>query len=126
MNITATSAVATYKFNLPPTHIVAGDILLTTTNKLLVTTAASTNIYLLQYDYLTGTLELTITLNPTFYGGPWGIFQDSGNIYVASSLGGIYQIGTTSPYNITLINDTGHSIYGASQIPSCLNSEFII
>jgi hypothetical protein len=126
MDITTTSAVGTYKFDLPPTHQVAGDILLTTTNKLLVTTASSPNSYLLQYDYLTGNLELTITLNPTVAEGPWGIFENSGNIYVAGSLGGIYSIDTTSPYNITLVNNVGNQIYGASQIPSCLTNDFII
>jgi len=124
MDITTTTAVDTFKFNLPPTHLVAGDIMLTTTNKLLVTTAESPNIYLLQYDYLTGVLELTITLNPTVGGGPWGIFEEFGNIYITDSLGRIYNVDTSSPYNITLINSTGNLIYGASQSPVCLTTDF--
>lgn len=126
MDITTNTPVSTYKFDLPPTQSVSGDILLTTTNKLLVTTEDGPNKYLLQYDYLTGNLELSITLNPTVTGGPYGIFEDSGNIYVADGNGNVYSVDTTLPYNISLINNTGHVVYGGSQIPSCLDSELII
>ena len=129
MDITTNTPVSTYKFDLPPTHSVSGDMLLTTTNKLLVTTQdtpISSDIYLLQYDYSTGNLELTIPLNPTITGGPWGIFEDSGNIYVATGNGNVYSIGTTIPYNITLINNTSNGILGSSQVPSCLDTEFNI
>ena len=123
MDITTNTPISTYKFDLPIGHSVSGDILLTTTNKLLVTTDESVNIYLLQYDYLTGNLELTITLNPTVV-DPWGIFENSGNIYVATGGGDVYSVNTNFPYNITFVNNTGHPVYGASQVPSCLTSSF--
>ena len=126
MDITTNTPVPTYKFDLPTGHTVSGDILLTTTNKLLVTTSESPNIYLLQYDYLTGILELTITLNPTVSGGPWGIFENSGNIYVATGAGDVYSVNTNSPYNVTSVSNTGNPIYGASQVPSCLDTDFTI
>jgi len=129
IDITTNSPVSTYKFDLPPTQVVAGDMLLTTTNKLLVTTNESLDasiIYLLQYDYSTGSLELTIPLNPTVIGGPWGIFENSGNIYVGTGIGNIYSVNTSIPYNITYLSNTSHGILGSSQVPSCLNSEFTI
>ena len=123
MDITTNTPISTYKFDLPIGHSISGDILLTTTNKLLVTTNESVNIYLLQYDYLTGNLELTITLNPTVV-DPWGIFENSGNIYVATGGGDVYSVNTNFPYNITFVSNTGHPVYGASQVPSCLTSSF--
>jgi len=126
LNITTNTPVATLKVTLPTSYTVAGDILVTTTNKLLVTATneALYNFHLLQYNYATGVLELDVTIN-TFF-GPLGLFQNNGNIYVVDSGGNVYTVNTVSPYNTTYIQNLVGNVYGASQVPSCLTSQFII
>ena len=40
-------------------------------------------------------------------------------IYVCNATGQIYNVGINSPYAITLVNNSGLGISGASQVPSC-------
>jgi hypothetical protein len=124
LNILTNTPVATLKITLPTSHIVAGDILLTTTGKLLVTTVSDTNFHLLQYDYTTGSLELNIVLG-VFY-APFGLFENNDNVYVTDIAGNVYTVDTISPYNTTYIQSAGSYIYGASQVPSCLTTDFTI
>jgi outer membrane protein assembly factor BamB len=125
LNITTNTPVATLKVTLPASHEVAGDVLLTTTNKLLVLTSVGVVRHLLQYNYTNGSLELDIILGITF--APYGLFQDNGNIYVTDAAGGnIYRVDTVSPYNTTFIQSAESFIFGASQVPSCLTVNFIV
>ena len=126
LNITTNTPVATLKITLPVSHEVAGDVLLTTTNKLLVTTINNSlfDYHLLQYNYATGVLELDVTINTVY--APYGLFQNNGNIYVVDSGGNVYTVNTVSPYNTTYIQNLVGNVNGASQVPSCLTNELII
>jgi hypothetical protein len=124
LDITTNTPTPTLKVTLPLLYNVAGDVLLTITNKLLVLTYTDIDYHLLQYNYTNGLLELDITLG-VFY-APYGLFENGGNIYVTDVAGNVYSVNTVSPYNTTYIQSAGSYIYGASQVPSCLDTDFTI
>ena len=74
-----------------------------------------------QYSYPSGTFEVEVDITSTIT-NPWGIFIDSGNIYVCNSGGTIYNVNVNFPYTQTLFNNSGISIGGASQVPSCCDT----
>jgi hypothetical protein len=127
LDITSSPAVSTFKFNMLSGRSVAGDILLTTTNKVLITNNGSGGQYITQYDYITGAVEVDILISPTIT-APWGVFQDNNQIYImdGNNINNVFHINKDYPYVITLTGSTGYSVYGASQIPSCLTTNFNI
>jgi hypothetical protein len=133
INVSGPSAVMNTQFFLNDINRrVSGDFFKTTTNKFIVTLSTRTGTpiqyFIAQYDYLLGTLDIEIPLSIT---SNLGIFEDNGNIYIGEGnqsgiFGNVYQIATSSPYNVTLINNTGLFIAGASQVPDCLTVDFSI
>jgi hypothetical protein len=118
LDITSSTAVSTVVGTLKPGRTVSGDILLTTTNKILVTNQGTDGKFLSQYSYPSGTFEVEVNIGATI-SAPYGIFIDSGNLYVCNFGGQIYNVNTNSPYGLTLFNNSGLNIFGASQVPSC-------
>jgi hypothetical protein len=57
---------------------------------------------------------------------PYGLFCDNGNIYVCAGTGKIYNVNVNYPYTLTLVNNSGLVIGGASQVPSCNNANLIV
>jgi hypothetical protein len=109
---------------LLPGREVSGDILLTTTNKILVTNSTTSGpylTYLTQYSYPSGTFEVEVDITSTT-SQPYGLFIDSGNIYVCNSGGEIYNVDVNFPYTQTLSNISGLFVGGASQVPSCCDT----
>jgi hypothetical protein len=124
IDITTTTGVFTDKFDMILGRNVSGDILLTTTNKVLITNSVGFDRYITQHDYTTGAVEFDILISPTI-NDPYGIFIDSGNIYIIDGITGtVYLINNTAPYNLTPVGFTASNTNGASQIPSCLNANF--
>jgi hypothetical protein len=125
LEITGSSANIIYQFDMLPDRFVAGDIVYTTTGKLLVTnleyTLSFQGNYITQYDYATGTMEIDVLISPTI-DNPYGLFEDNGVIYIGDFDGDIYSIDTNYPYTLTSINNSGVAIAGASQVPSCINT----
>jgi hypothetical protein len=110
-----------------PGRRISGDIVYTTDNKIILTTYtdAPTSYYVSQYalnasGVWTLEFDLNITQNSLYN---LGLATINGGIYTFSNTD-IKQIGTTFPYNVTQINNTGIIVGGASQIPSCNNVSF--
>ena len=130
LDITTNFGVPTVIGTLGANRTVSGDILLTTTNKILVTNFSTAginigNVYLTQYSYPSGTFEVEVDITSTIL-GPFGLFIDNGNIYVCSNNGQIYNVNLNFPYTQTLFNNSGLNIVGASSLPSCNNANLII
>jgi hypothetical protein len=109
-----------------PGRRISGDIVYTTDNKIILTsyTDAPTSYYISQYTLVNGVWTLEFDLNITqnsLYN--LGLATLNNGIYTFSNTD-IKQIGTTFPYNVTQINNTGIIVGGASQIPSCNNVSF--
>jgi len=125
IEIDVSNSVATVNviFSLLPTESIAGDIMFTTNNKILITITKLGGVFLVQYDYNTGLFETSSDLNTTAT-TPYGIFQDNGSLYVANVDGKIYNIPLTYPHTPTLIQTIPSLVvYGASQIPECCTAE---
>jgi hypothetical protein len=124
LDITTNSATSTYKFDLETGREVTGDILLTTTNKVIaLTTGTGAERYISQYNYLTGVLEVDERIdNPI--SDPSGVFIYDNKIQIVDSSGAIYLIGKVSPYSIALVGNTGVQVGGVSQLPEYLTTNF--
>jgi len=108
---------------LPIGTSVSGDILFTTTNKLIVTTTKGVADQLRQYDATTTNLEVTVAL-PSF-NEPYGLFEDTGSLYIFTGFGSVRSVDLTYPYALTVVNETGLYINGASQKASCIDVSLI-
>ena len=126
VDISGVFPIITDKFLLPSDRSVSGDIIYTTTNKLIVTTESlsTINSYISQYDYTTGILEIDIDISTV--SKPFGLFTDSGKITITNSNGKIYTIDETTPYNLNFLQTAPVTFGGASQVPSCETINFII
>jgi hypothetical protein len=123
IDITNTNAVVTSLFPFTNRNVL-GDLLYTTTTqpKLLALLGDSAgNTYLSQYDYATGNLEVDININTI--SGPYGMFIENGQIYVTSAVGQIWGVNLSFPYTLTLIQNSGNPIAGASSIPECSDTK---
>ena len=121
LDITSSPAVATVIGTLSPGRSVSGDILLTTTNKILVTNVGSGGAYLTQYSYPSGAFEVEVDITSSTT-TPYGLFIDSGILYICAVGGEIYTVNLNFPYTQTLVNNSGINIFGASQVPSCCDT----
>jgi hypothetical protein len=126
LDITNDTATSTNKFNLTANatnRTVTGDILLTTTNKVLVTNNAGSSKYITQFSYPTGTVEVDVEIGSTI-NAAYGLYIENNKIYIINSDGNVYQIEKTTPYGLTLVGSTGVAVNGASQLPSALTANF--
>ena len=130
IDVSGTSPVMTTKFPLIVGRYITGDFYKTTTNKFIAlnTDDATSICYVTQWDYSTSTTEPEVDVELTIGCGTYGLFEDSGNIYITESTSStkLYSIDKNSPYTITEVCViTPLTINGASQIPSCLNNNLI-
>jgi len=126
LDITNDTATSTNKFNLvanATNRSVTGDILLTTTNKVIVTNNIGSSRYVTQFSYPTGTVEVDVEIGGTI-SAAYGLYIENNKIYIVNANGNIYEIGKTSPYTLTLVGSTGVAVNGASQVPSALTANF--
>jgi len=124
-NITNNVSINTLKITLETGDNISGDYLLTTTGKFIATTYNTITgfIYISQYDYNTGNLEMRSNISSTIQ-SPYGVYEYGTSIYIANGDGKLYNISKTTPYGLTLEDTVPYSIYGASQIPSYLTNHF--
>jgi len=114
-----------FKFFLPSGYSVAGDYLLTTTNKLLLTMYGPSNgRYFAQINYATGVLDfppVQVGNQTTGLTTPFGIYEWESNIYIINNDGAISGISTTYPYTLTPAQNIGINVNGASQLYNCVD-----
>jgi hypothetical protein len=114
-----------FKFYLPSGYSVAGDYLLTTTNKLLLTMYGPSNgRYFVQINYATGGLDFApvqVGDQTTGLTTPFGIYEWESNIYIINNDGAISGISTTYPYTLTPAQNIGINVNGASQLYNCVD-----
>ncbi len=131
IDISVDPAVPSYKFHLLPNRFVTGDYMITTTGKLIVTTNWIEDMWITQYDYTTGVMEVDIVLTGLVEGA-YGLFEYDGEIYIVDNLiitdpdtTKIWKIDNTPPYGLTLFDTILIPIYGASQLAEYIITDFI-
>ena len=130
LDITTSAATKTVIGDLPPGRVVSGDILQTTTTppKILVTNEGG-GYFLTQYVVIGGLAvfetEVNIGASTTV---AWGLYEDNSQLFMVNGYGGqIFNVDLYPPYNITATSgNTSYTVYGASQVPSCLDVSLIL
>jgi hypothetical protein len=130
IDITGSTAIVTNVFaTLPSNYFVTGDIILTTTGKIICTinNNGATILKVVQYDALTGVQEVDVDVTSYFTGGdsPVGIFQSGGKLYLSGYTYKLYEMDLNSPYTLTLVNTVDFATSGASQSPQCATVNLI-
>jgi len=136
INIDISGSVATYTdlvtlptFGSNASTYVSGDILLTSTGKLLCTVfnlAGETR--LLQYEYPAMVLEIMVDIYPTIT-GPYGLTENNGNIYIFNvgfDTNTLFSVSQTYPYTLTPeVENIDVQINGASIYTNCATSNLL-
>jgi hypothetical protein len=131
LDITTSAATATVIGSLPLGRIVSGDILQTTTTppKIIVTNQGGDGYFLSQYVVVGGLAVFETEVNiGTYSTSAYGLYEDNSLLYfVDGYTGQMFNVDLNPPYNITgTTGYTGYVVYGASQVPSCLNVGLIV
>ena len=128
INITGSTAIVTSTItSLDPGYYISGDILITTTGKIICTANSGSVYKLFQYDEITGTKEVEVDIS-AFIGleYPLGLAENNNKLYVLCSLGSVYEVNLNSPYTLTLVNVGDFTVSGASQSPECATVNLIV
>jgi hypothetical protein len=117
-------------FSLPTGRGVSGDLVYTTDGKIIVTTQTRNSpisYFIEQYVLVGTTWQQEFEKNITFDAPqPYGLAIINGGIYIFSQ-NNLKQISKTYPYTITQVSILGGDLlHGASQVPSCCDTTFII
>jgi uncharacterized protein (TIGR02145 family) len=116
-DITSNVATWTLKVKLPPQEDPAGDLLLTSGNKLIVLTKYQNYHFLNQYNYNTGVLEFRKQISPTIT-TDCGLAQVNNEIYLMGY--NVYKFNPTT-FALTLVQSPQTQLVAASQLASCIN-----
>jgi hypothetical protein len=122
LNITTTTATSTTKVSIPG-KVVIGNMLYTTSNKLIaiIYNSAIPEYRFVQYNYTTASSEVDFVI-PSTIGTPAALFECSCNIFVVSTDGNVYILDPISPYKLTYQYSLEYDVDGASQALSCINT----
>ena len=111
----------TFLFDLQDNSFGIGGLIKTTNNKVLLTERVSGQASSIsQYNYVTGLLELSISL-PYLGQEPYTLFEYNSNLYLAGREGVLYLVDRNYPYNISLTGYTDTIVYASAQEPNCSN-----
>jgi hypothetical protein len=113
---------------LTPNIDFIGDIMITSSNKIVFTAIDNTTNLLYIYQYsITGNQEFSVQITGLgFAANASGLFQFGGKVYISNyNNGAIYEILTTPPYTISFVQNTGKSsLAGASSLINCNTENF--
>jgi len=127
VDITTTTAVVTNQFPLPSLTLQVFALYYTAalpqTKLILINSTTNGQNRLVQYDYVTGNIELNILLNIPF---PDALFSNSGQMYISGMFNQLWEINLNSPYTTTPIQNPGIVIGGSSNSPECSDLEFFM
>ena len=121
-DISGSVPVNTLLFYLPTNRKSCQDILYVPNPivgpKIIVLNSSSSNHYISQFDGTSGLLEMNKML--FIVGVPTGLFVRGSKIYFTTDYGQIYNIGLSTPYPITLVQQVpGLEIFGSSTTSEC-------
>ena len=128
-DILGTTAISTVKFKTPQFKKPVGGFIRTTGSspKIIMLTqpdyAPGSNLFLSQYNYNTGQLEVLQQLTQPASPNNTGLVTANGNLYIMGF--NVYKINNTAPYATTFIQSPGTQLINASQLPSCSNVTLI-
>jgi hypothetical protein len=121
IDITGSTAIVTDTIaTLDTDYLISGDIVLSTTGKVICITQNGFIYKLTQYDRITGVKEVDSDISSyytTEY--PLGLIEDNNKLYILGSSGSVKEVNLSSPYALTLIQTSTFNTSGASSAPQC-------
>ena len=98
----------------------------TTTGKIILTRTQSITSTRSVSQYVYGNPTPEVDFQYTGIGNLVGLWEESGTIYAVNATGEKYELPINSPYTpISSLPNLPFTVAGASQIPSCIPTEFI-
>lgn len=118
IDITTTTAIVTNKFPMPTNRDISGDLIYTTANQLICSYVnnLTSNTYITIHDYSTGAILKDVNISSIT--NPWGLYLEGGVIHVCDNNGQIFSLNLDTEV-LTLVENIGQSLNGASQAPEC-------
>ena len=118
VDVATTTAGVTIKFPMPTNRDISGDLIYTTTNELICSYVdnITSNTYITIHDYSTGAILKDVNISSITY--PWGLYLEGGIIHVCDNNGQIFSLNLDTEA-LTLVENVGQSLNGASQAPEC-------
>jgi hypothetical protein len=121
IDITGSTAIVTDTIaTLDTDYFISGDIVLSTTGKVICITQSGFIYKLTQYDRITGVKEVDSDISSyytTEY--PLGLIENDSKLYILGSSGSVKEVNLSSPYALTLIQTSTFNTSGASSAPQC-------
>lgn len=119
LDITGPTATLTSIFALQADRIAVGNLLYTTSGKLLLLNqdTITSTYYLTQYDYATAAIDLDIDLGTVV---PTSIFECSCSIYVSDNANNVYVVDSAPFYTLVPFNTIGVTPSSAAQSNECI------
>ena len=119
LDITTTTATMSTVFTLQVDRVALGNLLYTTSNKLLILNqdTITSEYYLTQYDYATNAIDLDILLDISV---PTSIFECNCSIYISDDANNIYVIDSAPSYTLIPVNTLGVIPSSAAQSNACV------
>jgi hypothetical protein len=127
INISGSTSIDTNIFDLATDRIIAGDLMYTDNDKLLLISNDTVNnrLFLTQYDYSTLTQEVEVELTG-YINEPYGLFTLNNVICITNNNGDIYSVDNTYPYSINQIDTVSPTkVGGASNFIRCSTNSLI-
>lgn len=118
IDVATTTAIITNKFPMPTNRDISGDLIYTTTNELICSYVdnLTSNTYITIHDYSTGAILKDVNISSIT--DPWGLYLEGGVIHVCDNNGQIFSLNLDTEV-LTLVENVGQSLNGASQAPEC-------
>ena len=124
-NVTPPAFTATVQFGLQTDRTAIGNMLYTTSGKLIVINqdVITSDYYLTQYDYSTGVIGLDLNIGSSIV--PTSIFQCECLIYITDNSNNIYVVNPEDATPLLNANITSQIIESSAQAVSCISTSLI-
>jgi hypothetical protein len=122
MDITEDIGIATPMFDLQTDRIAIGNILITSNSKLLLINqdSSTSDYYLTQYDYPSGTIEYDIQITATT---PANLYECNCWLFIVDTTGLSWLLDRTNPYDLLPAETFTSLPISITQVSSCFSAE---
>jgi hypothetical protein len=122
MDITEDIGIATPMFDLQTDRIAIGNILITSNSRLLLINqdSSTSNYYLTQYNYPSGTIEYDIEITAT---APANLYECGCSLFIVDTAGVSWSVNRTNPYELAPVETFSSLPISITQVSSCFSAE---
>jgi hypothetical protein len=122
MDITEDTGIATPLFDLQTDRVAIGNLLITSNSKLLLINQDSitSDYYLTQYDYPSGTIEYDIQITTIT---PANLYECNCWLFIVDTAGVSWLLDKANPYELSIAETFSNLPISITQVSSCFSAE---